>query len=34
VKRLFSLIDASADEIKRDLAIVEEQSHLIAGDTP
>jgi hypothetical protein len=34
VKRLFSLIDAAADEIKRDLAIVEEQSHLIAGDTP
>lgn len=34
VKRLFSRIDAAADEIKRDLAVIQEQPHLIGRDEP
>jgi hypothetical protein len=33
IKKVFSRIDAAADEIKRDLAMIEEQSRLI-GDRP
>jgi hypothetical protein len=32
MKRLFSRIDAAADEIKGDLAMIEEQSPLIGRD--
>ena len=34
VKRIFSRIDAAADEIKQDLAMIEEQPHLIGKDKP
>jgi len=34
VKRLFSLIDAAADEMKQDLASIEEQPDLIGEDRP